>query len=314
MNSEGIRGEVYKSTGSWYNVKAENGSFFQCRLRGKFKLDDKKVTNPIAVGDRVIIDLEKNHEGEAAANIVDILPRENYMIRKSPRKTAHSHIVASNLDLAVMLFTIKEPRTSRGFLDRYLLAAEAFGIKAVVLINKIDLLSGKDLQKLEELELSYKAIGYPVLSFSLKSGEGLENIKSVFDAKKSLITGHSGSGKSSLLNYLKPDLDLRTAEISKFTNKGKHTTTFANMYDIDDKTRIIDTPGIKEFGIEDIEAYEISMFFPDLKGFAMNCRFNTCTHVHEPGCAVIEALENAQIDPARYKSYLSIIQDEETHR
>ncbi|MEQ8358928.1 MAG: ribosome small subunit-dependent GTPase A [Cytophagales bacterium] len=314
MASTGIKAEVYKSTGSWYTVKSESGDYFQCRLRGKFKLADKKVTNPIAVGDQVIIDLEKNHEGPNAANIVEILPRENYMIRKSPRKTAHSHIVASNLDLAVLLFTIKEPRTSRGFLDRYLLAAEAFGINATVLINKIDLLREKDLMKLEEIELIYRAIGYPVYSFSLKSGEGLAQVDAVFKGKKSLISGHSGSGKSSLLNYLKPDLDLRTAEISKFSNKGKHTTTFATMYDLGEQTKIIDTPGIKEFGIEDLEAYEISMFFPDLKDFALECRFNTCTHVHEPGCAVIDALENAQIDPDRYKSYLSIIQDEETHR
>ncbi len=314
MISTGIKGQVYKSTGSWYTVKSDSGKFYQCRLRGKFKLDDKKVTNPIAVGDRVIFDLEKKHEGEAAANIVDIIPRENYMIRRSPRKTAHSHIVASNLDLAVLLFTIKEPRTSRGFLDRYLLAAEAFGIKSAILINKIDLLSGKDLQKLEEIELSYNAIGYQVISFSIKTGEGLENVKGVFEGKTTLISGHSGSGKSSLINYLNPELELRTAEISKFSNKGKHTTTFATMYDLDGATRIIDTPGIKEFGIEDLEAYEVSMFFPDIKEFAADCRFNTCSHVHEPGCAVIQALENAQIDPDRYKSYLSIIQDEETHR
>lgn len=304
-----IKGEVYRSTGSWYTVKTGNGSFVECRLRGKFKLDDRKVTNPIAVGDKVIIEKEAGD-----ANIIDILPRDNYMIRKSPRKTAHSHVVAANLDLAIMIFTLKEPRTSRGFLDRYLLAAEAFGIQAAVFINKIDLLKEKELDTLDEIRLSYSAIGYPVLQFSLERGEGLEKIRPFLQDKKSLISGHSGSGKSTLINYLLPDLDVRTGEISKFTSKGKHTTTFATTYDLDDSTKIIDTPGIKEFGIEDMEPFEVSLFFPDLKHFVKNCRFNTCTHVHEPGCGVIQALENAEIDPDRYKSYLSIISDEETHR
>jgi ribosome biogenesis GTPase / thiamine phosphate phosphatase len=311
---QGVKGEVYKSTGSWYTVKTEDGQFIQCRLRGKFKLDDRKVTNPIAVGDEVIIDIESHGENADFANIVKILPRENYMIRKSPRKTAHTHVVASNLDMAIMLFTIREPRTSRGFLDRYLLAAEAFGIQGAIFINKIDLLKPQDQITLEEMQLSYKSIGYPVMAFSLETGEGTDAILPFLQGKKSLISGHSGSGKSSLINFLQPDLAIKTSEVSKFTNKGTHTTTFATTYDFEGDTQIIDTPGIKEFGIEDVEAYEVSMFFPDMKPFAQNCRFNTCTHTHEPGCAVIEALENAQIDPDRYKSYLSIIQDEETHR
>jgi ribosome biogenesis GTPase len=304
-----MKGEVYKSTGSWYTVKAEDGKIYECRLRGKFKLDDRKVTNPIAVGDHVRIEKEGN-----SVNISEIYPRENYMIRKSPRKTAHSHVVASNLDLAVLLFTIKEPRTSRGFLDRYLLSAEAFGIPGAVFVNKIDLLKPKDMEKLEYLKLVYKDVGYPVLAFSLETGEGTEKIAEFLRGKKTLISGHSGTGKSSLINFLKPNLDLRTAEISKFTSKGRHTTTFATTHELDESTRIIDTPGIKEFGIEDLEPYEVAMFFPDMKPFAEHCRFNTCTHIHEPGCAVIEALEEGKIEFDRYKSYLSIIEDDESHR
>lgn len=307
-----LKAEIFKSTGSWYLAKAEDGKFYQVRLRGKFKLEDKKITNPIAVGDEVLVDLDKDSGDEyQGAQIIEILPRKNYMIRKSPRKTAHSHIVASNLDLAILMFTIRQPRTSKGFLDRYLLAAEAYGIPAAVFINKIDVLKKRDYELLEELELIYKHLGYDVFSFSLKSGDGTEGLHDYLRNKKSLISGHSGSGKTSLINFLDPDLDLSTSEVSKFTNKGIHTTTFATCYDLNNSIKIIDTPGIKEFGIEGMEKYEISMYFPDLKGFAKDCRFNTCTHVHEPGCMVIAALEQGEISPDRYKSYLSIIKDED---
>lgn len=304
--------EVYRSTGSWYTIKNEKGEFLKARLRGKFKQLDSKLTNPIAVGDFIRYDIDENtYDGEEIANIVDIEKRKNYMIRKSPRKTAHDHVVAANLDLAIVMMSLRSPRTSMGFVDRFLLSAEAYGIPGAIFINKSDLFRPKDADKAEEIQLIYRYLGYEVLIFSLLNGEGTDSIKEVLQGKKALISGHSGTGKTSLINFLLPDQDLKVDTISKFSNKGKHTTTFATCFDINENSKIIDTPGIKEFGITNMEAYEVSRFFPDLKDLAEECKFNTCTHTHEPGCKVVEALENGMISPDRYKSYLSIIADED---
>jgi ribosome biogenesis GTPase / thiamine phosphate phosphatase len=305
-------GLVIRSTGSWYEVLSEDKQVYQCRLRGKFKIKGLKVTNPIAVGDRVKYQVE-----DVAANtgiIQEILPRENYIIRKSVQKAAYGHMLAANIDQAILLVTLAFPRTSLGFIDRFLVTAESFRIPSRIVFNKADLLNEEALEIQQEIADIYENIGYPCLLTSVINKQGIDAFKDILTNKKSLLSGHSGVGKSSLVNIIAPGLQLRTSEVSTFANKGVHTTTFAEMFEIAENTYIIDTPGIKELGLIDIEKEELSHFFPEMRKMLGQCKFYNCTHVHEPGCAVIEAVVNEQIAQSRYESYLSMLDDTDNRR
>ncbi|WP_420385666.1 ribosome small subunit-dependent GTPase A [Roseivirga sp.] len=307
-----MKGQVYKSTGSWYDVKANNGSTYQSRLRGKFKQDGLKVNNPIAVGDWVEVIPDEKHENTGL--ITSIEPRENYIIRKSTRKNGFSHILAANVDQCLLLATISFPRTSQGFIDRFLVSAESFRIPSLIIFNKKDILKPKELKKVEAWRDMYESIGYQTDLISVKTEEGLARLKQHLHGKTTLIAGHSGVGKSTLLNELVPGLSQKTGEVSTFANKGTHTTTFAEMFDVDENSKIIDTPGIKELGLVDMEAYEISHYFPEMRQYLGECKFNNCLHVNEPGCRIIEALEEGDIYEERYISYLSMLEDYDSHR
>jgi ribosome biogenesis GTPase len=304
-----MKGRVFKSTGSWYTVLADE-KFYECRLRGKLRLDDEKVTNPIAVGDWVNIDPENDKE----ANIKAVLPRDNYIIRKSTRKKKHSHRLAANLDQAVLVVTLAFPRTSLGFIDRFLVSCESFRIPAVLVFNKADLLDEAGLEYYEALKFDYQELGYKVLLVSAEENVGMEELKVVLDRKTSLFAGHSGVGKSTLLNLISPHIEQRIGEVSESVQKGVHTTTFAEMFEAWKGTFVIDTPGIKELGLWDIGDEELSHYFPEMRQYIGECKFNNCTHTHEPGCAFRVAMEEGEIAPSRYESYLSILEDEDTHR
>jgi ribosome biogenesis GTPase len=307
-----IRGRVRKSTGSWYRVEAEDGALLECRLKGKLKLSKSGATNPVAVGDEVLLELEEGQAGNGL--IVDILPRRNYLIRKSVHKTGQAQILASNLDQVLIIASLILPRTSLGFIDRLLVSAESYGIPSVIIFNKSDLLSADELDFARELAAMYEEIGYPVCLTSVKTGSGMPQFRQMLEGKVSLLTGHSGVGKSSLINEVCPGLSLSTQEISSFANKGKHTTTFAEMHRLNSHTQIIDTPGIKELGLHDMEEESLSHFFPEMRAFASECRFYNCRHLQEPGCAVSEAVENGQLPLTRYESYLSMMVEEDSHR
>ena len=305
-------GLVMRSTGSWYEVRTTEGSILQCRLKGKFKIKDLKVTNPIAVGDKVAYDIE--NETENTGIIYDILPRDNYIIRKSVHKTAHGHLLASNLDQAVLIVTLTFPRTSLGFIDRFLVSAESFRIPTVLVFNKLDVLSEEQVAYQEELADLYEGMGYRCLFTSATNNIGVDSFKEVLEGKVSLIAGHSGVGKSTLVNTIAPDLDLPTSEISTFANKGVHTTTFAEMFEISTGTFIIDSPGIKELGLADIEKEEISHYFPEMRELLGECRFHNCMHIDEPKCAVKEAVIEGTIAESRYASYLSMALGEDNRK
>jgi len=307
-----MKGRVFKSTGSWYGVETANGDIYQCRLRGKFKQAKLKVNNPIAVGDYVIIDEASEEKGSAV--VTEILPRENYIIRKSTRKTGFSHILASNIDQAVVIATITFPRTSQGFIDRFLVSAESFRIPAKVLINKKDIYEAKDIAKAEELLELYNSLGYESLLISAQDPNDIERIKTLTKGKTTLLSGHSGVGKSTVMNALAPDLALKTGEVSTFANKGTHTTTFAEMFHIGEQTYLIDTPGIKELGLVEMSDTEISHYFPEMRAYLGECKFNNCKHLNEPGCQVLDAIEAGKIEVSRYLSYLSILEDHDSHR
>lgn len=305
-------GLVMRSTGSWYEVRTTEGSILQCRLKGKFKIKDLKVTNPIAVGDKVAYDLE--NETENTGIIYDILPRENYIIRKSVHKTAHGHLLASNIDQAVLIVTLTFPRTSLGFIDRFLVSAESFRIPTVLVFNKLDVLTEEQVAYQEELADLYEGMGYRCLFTSATNNIGVDAFEEVLEGKVSLIAGHSGVGKSTLVNTIAPDLDLPTSEISTFANKGVHTTTFAEMFEISPGTFIIDSPGIKELGLADIEKEEISHYFPEMRELLGECRFHNCMHIDEPKCAVKDAVVEGTIAESRYASYLSMALGEDNRK
>jgi ribosome biogenesis GTPase len=307
-----MKGRVIKSTGSWYSVKTDAGTI-QARLRGKFKQDELKLTNPIAVGDYVLIEKEEN---QATSVITDILPRENYIIRKSTRKTHFSHILASNIDQAFLIVTLRNPRTSLGFIDRFLVSTESFRIPASILVNKMDeSYKEKDLEYLETIKEIYEPIGYPVLEISALKEENLkEKFLPLLQGKATLLSGHSGVGKSTFLNKLVPGAQQATKEISKFSAKGVHTTTFAEMFELEGGGYLIDTPGIKEFGILDIQDQELSHYFVEMRQYLGQCKYNNCKHINEPGCVVLEKLEEGYIHPYRYDSYVNMLYEEESHR
>jgi len=308
-----MEGVVVRSTGSWYEVRNENKEIIACRLRGKFKTRELKTTNPIAVGDKVLWEWE-NKETQTGI-ITEILPRENYIIRKSVHKTAHSHLIAANIDQAMVIVSLVSPRTSLGFIDRFLVSAETFRIPAVVVFNKIDLLDEQAYQYQNEIKEIYEKIGYVCLETSASEKIGIEPLRKLLENKITLLSGHSGVGKSSLINCLNPSLNLRTAEVSTFANKGVHTTTFAEMFELSENTFIIDTPGIKELGLAEIETQELSHYFPEMREFLGECKFGArCLHTHEPACKIIEAVKQGEISVFRYESYLSMLADEDNRR
>jgi ribosome biogenesis GTPase / thiamine phosphate phosphatase len=296
---------VYKSTGSWYIVKDEHGNIYNARIKGVFKIDEITSTNPVSVGDMVEIDLEPGQEGTAV--ITEIHQRRNYINRQSPRLKHQHHIVAANLDQSLLVATLKEPRTSQGFIDRFLVASEMYHVPAVILFNKSDLYKKKELDRFEKMKDMYEAIGYKVILASMEEEKGIEEVKTILKDKTTLISGHSGVGKSTLLNRILPGLELKTQDVSGWSGKGMHTTTFAEMYDLPFGGRIIDTPGMREFGLVDLSRQELSHYFPEMRDRLNNCQFNNCQHVNEPGCAIKEAVMNEEIHEDRYVSYLGIL-------
>jgi len=307
-----MKGLVLRSTGSWYEVLDENKHVWQCRLKGKFKIQGLKTSNPIAVGDRVEFEIEDKTEN--MATIFKIDARENYIIRKSVHKTAHGHILAANLDQAVIIVTLNYPRTSLGFIDRFLVSAESFRIPTTIVFNKIDLLSEEEKDYLADLAAMYEEIGYPCVFTSAVGNIGIKAFNDILKDKISLVSGHSGVGKSTLVNQIAPTLDLKTTEISTFANKGVHTTTFATMFELEENTFIIDTPGIKELGLIDIEKQELSHFFPEMRALLGQCKYHNCKHINEPKCAVLEAVAEETIAESRYNSYLSMMSDDDNRR
>ncbi len=305
-----MNGVVIKSTGSWYRVKVAEG-VIDARLPGKFKLEDKRITNPIAVGDRVVVEPNKTSVHEWI--ITTIEPRENYIARKSPRKKHHDHLIATNVDQAMLIVTLKQPRTSIGFIDRFLVTLEAFRIPGVLLFNKVDLLESAESDDLLYLMHRYREIGYETIKTSLTT-EGLGGVMPVLSGKVTLLAGHSGTGKSTLINLIIPEIDQKVSEISSFANKGVHTTTFAEMFFADEHTAVIDTPGIKELGIAEIEPEELAHYFPEMRKYLGACKFHNCQHKNEPGCVIKEAVEEGTIMGERYLSYLSMLENEDNRR
>lgn len=300
-----MRGLVTKSTGSWYQIQAENGQKYEARIRGKFRLSNIKHTNPIVVGDFVDFELDKDN----IAVITNIQKRQNYIIRKSVNLSKKTHIIASNVELAVLLATVNHPRTSTGFIDRFLITAEAYHIPVLIVFNKLDLYTEKDLEIFKALENLYESIGYEVLAVSAKKNKGLENLKEFLKDKTSVFSGHSGVGKSTLVNQLHPDLNLKTKDLSDFNKKGQHTTTFAQLFSWPFGGNIIDTPGIKELGLVDFEKEEIQDYFPEIFERKSDCKFHNCLHTTEPQCAIKNAVELGEIEASRYDSYLTFLEE-----
>lgn len=296
---------VYKSTGSWYVTKNEEGKIFNARIKGVFKIEGITSTNPIAVGDEVEIQLENDADGTAM--ITKIYDRRNYITRQSPANKNQHHIIASNLDQSVMFATLKDPRTSTGFIDRYLITCEAYHVPAIIVFNKSDIYRKKELDKFEELKKVYNDIGYKVLKTSVQANDGLEEINELLKNKTTLLSGHSGVGKSSFINYVFPSFNLKTQDVSGWSGKGMHTTTFAEMFDLPGGGKLIDTPGMREFGIVDISKQELSHYFPEMRALLNDCQFNDCMHINEPGCAIKKAVEDGRIYAERYISYWNIL-------
>lgn len=301
-----MHGLVIKNTGSWYVVKTDNGTEINCKIKGNFRLKGIRTTNPIAVGDMVTI--LPNADGTAFITAIDT--RKNYIIRRSSNLSKEAHIIAANVDQALLIVTLAHPVTSTTFVDRFLATAEAYRIPAVIVVTKIDLLSDEeDKEYLEAWCYLYKSIGYKVLEVSAETGEGIDKLNALLDEKITLLSGNSGVGKSTIINRIMPDLNLRTAEISTTHDTGMHTTTFSEMFPLPHGGYLIDTPGVKGFGTIDFDRNEVAHFFPEIFKIAQDCRFGDCTHTHEPGCAVLNALEESRIAQSRYNSYLSILED-----
>jgi ribosome biogenesis GTPase len=305
-----MTGLVYKSTGSWYTVKTDLGAIYQCRIKGKFRMKDIKSTNPIAVGDVVDFDLEtKNNEITGIINTIH--DRKNYIIRKSVNLSKQTHIIASNIDQVFLLITIDNPPTFTSFIDRFLVTAEAYSIKTILLFNKTDTYSEAVQDEVKYLAHVYRKIGYECIGISAKTGENIDKVKTLMKDKVSMFAGHSGVGKSTLINSIEPGLDLKTKEISMQHMQGQHTTTFAEMFDLSFGAKIIDTPGIKGFGVVDMDKEEVSDYFPEFFKLKQDCKFNNCLHVEEPKCAVKGALERDEIAFSRYRSYIQILEGED---
>ena len=309
-----MTGLVYKSTGSWYTVKSEQGDFMECRIKGKFRMKGIKSTNPIAVGDIVDYELDENSDA-VTGTIHNIHDRKNYIVRKSVNLSKQTHIIASNIDVVFLLITINNPPTTTSFIDRFLVTAEAYGIEAILVFNKIDTFDDAMTDEQFYLQYIYSEIGYKFLKVSALEKKGLDELKGMMIGKVSMFSGHSGVGKSTLVNALEPNLSLKTKNISEQSKQGQHTTTFAEMYDLSFDAKIIDTPGIKGFGIVDMEPSEVSGYFPEFFKLQDECKFNNCLHKEEPNCAVKKALEENKIAWSRYNSYLKILEgDDENYR
>lgn len=295
---------VYKSTGNWYQVKNDKGQSFKARLKGKFKIDEITSTNPIAVGD--IVEIENETEDENTV-ITEIYERRNYINRTSPHNKNQHHIVAANLDQSLLFATLKDPKTSLGFIDRFLIISEAYGVPAIIVFNKSDLYKKKEMERFEMVKDIYEKIGYKVVLMSIEKKEGLDEVSALLQDKITLLSGHSGVGKSTFINYLFPHLKLKTQDVSDWSGKGLHTTTFAEMFDLPAGGKIIDTPGIREMGLVDIPRKELSHYYPEMRALISGCQFNNCMHVDEQDCAIKDAIRNNEIHEERYISYLKIL-------
>ena len=296
---------VYKSTGSWYITKTADGQLYNARIKGVLKIGGSTSTNPIAVGDEVEMELE--NELEKTATIYEIKDRRNYIARTSPHNINQHHIIASNLDQSLLFATLKDPKTSSGFIDRFLVSCEAYHLPAIIIFNKADVYGQKEMDRFYHLKQVYEQIGYRVLLTSIVNGLGIDEVKEVLKNKTTLLSGHSGVGKSSLINAIFPDLNIRTKEVSNWSGKGMHTTTFAEMFDLVTGGKVIDTPGIRELGLVDISKQELSHYFPEMRRLLNDCQFNNCMHINEPGCAIKQSVNTGIINTDRYVSYLTIL-------
>ena len=302
-----MKGLVYKSTGSWYLVRDEEGNFVDARIKGKMKIDeDISSTNPVAVGDTVIFDMED--EAVKTAIIKEVADRHNYMVRVSPHNPNQKHIIASNIDLALLVTSIADPRTSTGFIDRFLITAEAYHIPAIIVINKTDLLKEKHRETVKEWQDMYGKAGYEVYAVCAMAPDTLLALRERLKSCQTLFSGHSGVGKSTLINHFIPGVDRKTKVVSGWSGKGQHTTTFAEMFDLPGFGKIIDTPGVKEFGLIDIKREELAQYFPEMKALMSRCKFNNCLHINEPGCAVKQAVVSQELSADRYVSYVAILE------
>ena len=307
-----MTGTVYKSTGSWYYVKSEDNKFYNCRIKGKFRMKGIKSTNPIAVGDVVDFDLDETVD-EVNGIITNIHDRKNYIVRKSVNLSKQTHIIASNIDIGFLIVTINNPITTTSFIDRFLVTAKAYGIEAILIFNKIDTFDDATLDEQLYLQHTYEQIGYKCLRVSATDNKGVATLMDLMKGKVSMFSGHSGVGKSTLVNAIEPTLNLKTKEISNSHAQGQHTTTFAEMFDLSNNIRIIDTPGIRGFGMVDMEKQEVSDYFPEFFELKADCKFNNCLHKEEPHCAIKKALEEDKIAWSRYQSYLKILEGDEEH-